>query len=160
MVLYHTLCNLNRITAGQIVDSSGNTAIIAPVLEAIAITAAVKQRWPEYDPEYTKVIPVRRQQLTIPIFDPDNPKSVPIHRDWENLPGMKATMWRLLGRLFHRSLWLNRGRSPVFEEALSPFYGLTLEPRPIGPFPLLLDYARYNDEWGILGIKYVEPLEA
>jgi hypothetical protein len=132
---------------------------IAPVLEAVALAAVVRLKWPEYDPEYTKVVTVNKRELGIPIMDMFDPQPVPEHVGWKNVPGVKAFAWRLLGRLFHKSLWLNRGREPLFEMVPSPFYYIALEPKPVGAFPIKLDYARYNERWGVLAVKLPDEVK-
>jgi hypothetical protein len=129
------------------------TPSIAPVLDAVALAAAVRLRWPGYDPEHTKVLEAHLSKISIPIMDMFHPQLAPEHVGWENVPGVRAFVWRWLGRLFRKPLWLNRGREPLFEMVPSPFYCVTLEPKPVGPFSVLLDYARYNELWGILAVK-------
>jgi hypothetical protein len=129
------------------------TPSIAPVLEAVALAAAVKLEWPEYDPERTKVVTTKTPRINVPIMDIWDQKLMPEHVGWESIPGVKAFAWRLLGRLFRKSHWLNRGREPLFKMVPSPFYYITLEPKPVGPFPVKLDYARYNELWGMLAVR-------
>jgi hypothetical protein len=114
-----------------------------PVLEAIAITAAVKLRWPGFDPDRSRMFPTTASRIEFPVFL-DEPRMVSAPVGWRNAPGVKALLWRILWRLTGDASWGIRGKVQVFEDIPVAIGRFTLEPRPVAG-PLVADYDAEHD---------------